>query len=299
MGPFPATNPTDDSFLYTGGLMYNISTKITTSANTTDFGVDINDNGQVVGYGVNTGSGSNGNPFGATVLSGGPTGTTSLIHYTASGYTTYPFAMDNSGVVGGGATKSTVGLGFLYSGGTFYNMGFPVNAAGTYSAATICGFNSTNGQAAGIANYAPTTTPTTPPTHDAAVWTYSMAGSVMTSPVATDITPYFRGYTTDPNTTDIMASFALAINSSGLVVGEIETREVGNWGGSIGSANDTYLYNVATNAVTYLSDLGLRFPGQVSTAPGSWRRERSPPASGDAHRLAPPERFARGAVPPE
>ena len=224
--------------------------------------------GKLPADGANNGPGWNSNLFGGTVLSGGPTGTTSLVHYTASGYTTYPFAMDNSGVVGGGATKSAVGVGFLYSGGTFYNMGFPVNAAGTYSGATICGFNSANGQAAGIARYAPTTTPTTLPTNDAAVWTYSMAGSVVTSPVATDITPYFRGYTTDPNTTDIMASFALAINSSGMVAGEIETREVGNWAGSIGAANDTYVYNMGTHAITYLSDLGMRFPGQISLAPG-------------------------------
>ena len=214
VGPFPATDPTDDSFLYTGGLMYNISSKITTTPGTTDLGAAINDSGQVVGFGVNTGPGSNSNPLGATVLTGGPTGTTSLIHYTASGYTTYPFAIDNSGVVGGSATKLTDGFGFLYSGGTFYNMGFPVNAAGTYSAATICGFNNSNGQAAGIANYAPTTTPTTPATHDAAVWTYSMVGGVVTSPVATDITPSFRGYSTDPNTNDVMSSFALAINNS-------------------------------------------------------------------------------------
>ena len=31
--------------------MYNISTRITTSTGTTDFGVNVNDNGQVVGYG--------------------------------------------------------------------------------------------------------------------------------------------------------------------------------------------------------------------------------------------------------
>ena len=163
-----------------------------------------------------------------------------------------------------------MGLGFLYSGGTFYNMGFPVNAGGTYSGATICGFNSTNGQAAGIARYTPTTTPPTNPTNDAAVWTYSMAGSVVTSPVATDITSYFRGYTTDPNTTNVRASFALAMNNSGLVVGEIETAAEGNWGGSVSSGNDTYLYNTANNAVTYLSDLGLRFPRAGFDRPRNW-----------------------------
>ena len=42
-GPFPATDPTDDSFLYTGGAMYNISSKITTNPGTTDFGAGIND----------------------------------------------------------------------------------------------------------------------------------------------------------------------------------------------------------------------------------------------------------------
>ena len=133
--------------------------------------------------------------------------------------------------MGGTATKSTTGFGFLYSGGTFYNMGFPVNPAGALSAATICGFNSTNGQAAGIANFAPSTTPPTPATHDAAVWTYAMVSGVVTSPVASDIRPYFRGYTTDPDTNNVMSSFALAINSSGLVAGEIETRAEGNWGG--------------------------------------------------------------------
>ena len=42
-----------------------------------------------------------------------------------------------------------------------------------------------------------------------------MVSGVVTSPVASDISPYFRGYTTDPDTNDVMSSFALAINSSG------------------------------------------------------------------------------------
>jgi hypothetical protein len=64
-------------------------------------------------------------------------------------------------------------------------------------------------------------------------------------------------------------SFALAVNNSGQVVGEVQTAAEGNSGANTSATNDTYLYNMTTHAVTYLSDSGLRFAYQTASTIGA------------------------------
>jgi hypothetical protein len=227
------------AFLYTGGSAGSLADIYSVTSNS-GIGSAINDAGQIAAASVAK----------AILYSGGTAGTAQTL--TLSGSVLRAYAIDAAGEVGGGVPSGS-NKPFLYSGGTTYAM---PTISGS-SAGVVSGLNPSGGYAAGFNEWTPGSP--TPNSHYATVWTYSVSGGTLTANV-TSLYPYLSVARPTMNT-----SFALAVNNSGLVVGEVQTAAEGNSGANASANNDTYLYNPTGEQVTYLSDLGLRFALQTTT----------------------------------